>query len=212
MNDSKFTAHSFMLVFTIIAAIFFFFAVNVVGMASRYTANDFYPIEGTDDLAIRYSTQKVSGIYRGDKNTGTLMLKGLYGFDWGSVADGDWLYLNEYSRSEMGMLFCRVVRVDMNSFEKEVLLDDAILRGRCASGELVCLDDCLMASTFPKTNCLCALYSIASPGLRPETDSAKVLFLDPQTAQVIYSVQDESALLEIFDAFYLEHTLEEVRG
>ena len=91
INDSKFSAHSFLLVFTIVAAIFFFFAVKVVDLADRYTANDYYPIEGTDDLAIRYSTQKTSGIYRGDKNTSTLMLEGLYGFDWGCVADGDWL-------------------------------------------------------------------------------------------------------------------------
>ena len=117
MNDSKFTVHSLLLVFTIMTAIFFFFAVKVVDLADHYTANDYYPIEGTDDLAIRYSSQKASGIYRGDKNTSTLMLKGLYGFDWGCVADGDWLYLNEYRSSEIGMRFCRVVRVDMNNFK-----------------------------------------------------------------------------------------------
>ena len=212
MNDSKFTVHSLLLVFTIMTAIFFFFAVKVVDLADHYTANDYYPIEGTDDLAIRYSSQKASGIYRGDKNTSTLMLKGLYGFDWGCVADGDWLYLNEYRSSEMGMRFCRVVRVDMNSFEKEVLLEDAILRGRCASGEIVCLDECMMPSTFPKTNCLCALYAVAAPQLRPDSDGAKVVYLDPQTAQELYSVRDEAALSEDFDAIYLERTLGEVRG
>ena len=211
MNDSKFTVHSLLLVFTIMTAIFFFFAVKLADLASHRALNEYYPIEGTD-LAIRYSSQKTNGIYRGDRVTGTLMLEGLYGFDWGCAAEGDWLYLNEYRSSELGMRFCRVVRVDMNSFEKEVLLEDAILRGRCASGEIVCLDDCMMPSTFPKTNCLCALYAVAAPQLRPGSEGAKVVFLDPQTARELYSVRDEAALSENFDAIYLDRTLGEVRG
>ena len=210
MNDSKFTAHSFVLIFTIVAAIFFFFGLKLVVMAEHYATNDYFPIEGTD-LAIRYSTMKTSGIYRGDKNTGTLMLEGRYGFDWGCVQDGDWLYLNEYNSSEMGLLFCRVVRVNTNTFEKEVLLEDSILRGRCASGEVVCLKNCMMPSVFPKTNCLCALYSVISPELHPREDGATILFLDPQTAQERFSVRDEAALTENLDELYLSRTLEEVK-
>ena len=212
LNDSKFTVHSFLLIFAVAAAILLFFSIKVVDMAGHYAVNDYYPIEGTDGLAIRYSTVKTSGIYRGDKNTGTLMLEGLYGFDWGCVAEGDMLYLNEYSRSELGLLFCRVVRVDTRSFTKEVVMENAILRGRSASGELVCLGNCLMPSTFPKTNALCALYAAASPGIRPEEDGAFVLFLDAQSGETLYSVHDEDAFSDSFEARYLARTLGEVRG
>lgn len=211
LNDSKFTSHSFVLVFTIAAAIFLFFAVKLVDLADHSAANDYYPIEGTP-YAIRYSSLKTSGIYRGDRNTGTLMLEGLYGFDWGCVAEGDWLYLNEYSRSNLGLLYCRVVRVNTKGFTKEVLLDNAILRGRCASGELVCLKNCLMPSVFPKTNALCALYAVTDPALRPGADGADVVFLDPTSAEALYTVHDDAVFESGFDARYLARTLGEVRG
>lgn len=211
MNDSRFTSHSFVLVFTIIAAIFLFFAVKLVDLADHGAVNDYYPIEGTE-YAIRYSSLKTSGIYRGDKNTGTMMLEGLYGFDWGCVAEGDWLYLNEYSRSDLGFLFCRVVRVDMRSFTKEVLMENAILRGRCASGELVCLKDCLMPSTFPETNVLCALYAVSDSAIHPGDNGADVVFLDAQSAEILFTVRDDQALSDGFDARYLARTLEEVKG
>ena len=211
MNDSRFTSHSFVLVFTIAAAIFLFFSVKLVDMADRNAVNNYYPIEGTED-AIRYSTLKTSGIYRGDRNTGTLMLKGLYGFDWGCAAEGDWLYLNEYSRSDLGLLYCRVVRVNVNGFEKEVLLDNAILRGCCASGELVCLKNCLMPASFPETNPLCALYAVTDPALRLGADDADVVFLDPRSAEALYTVHDGAVFSDDFDARYLARTLGEVRG
>ena len=211
MNDSKFTSHSFVLVFAIVTAIFLFFSVKLVDLADHYATNDYYPIEGTE-YAIRYSTLKTSGIYRGDKNTGTLMLEGLYGFDWGCVTEGDWLYINEYSRSDLGLLFCRVVRIDTRSFDKEVLMDNAILRGRCASGELVCLKNCLMPSSFPQTNALCALYAVTDGALRPEEEGADVVFLDAQSREELYSVHDGAAFDDGFDARYLARTLGEVRG
>ena len=211
MNDSRFTSHSFVLVFTILTAIFLFFAVKLADLADHRPVNDYYHIKGTE-YAIRYSTLKTSGIYRGDKNTGTLMLEGLYGFDWGCAAEGDWLYLNEYSRSSLGLLFCRVVRVDMRSFEKEVLMENAILRGRCASGELVCLKGCLMPSAFPKTNVLCSLYAVTDPSLRPGDDGADVVFLDARSAETLFTVRDDAVFSDGFDARYLARTLEEVRG
>ena len=211
LNDSKFTVHSFMLVFTIFAAIILFFFVGVVEMADRRALNDFYPIEGTD-LAVRYSSKIDSGLYRGDKNTGVLLVKGQFGFDWGAAIEGDKLYLNEYERSDLGFLFSRVVCIDLTNLEKTVLYEDAILRGRCASGELVCLGGYLSPSSFPKSNPFCRLYGIASPETRPDNDSALVLYFDPQSTKLLYCTRDDEALRGDFEQRYLAHTLAEVRG
>ena len=87
---------------------------------------------------------------------------------------------------------------------------DTVLRGRCASGELVCVGDALMEANAPKTNPLCQFYGL-SAGIHPEKDGALVLFLDPDTAQVVYSVWDDEALTDGFEERYLNCTLGEVR-
>lgn len=104
-----------------------------------------------------------------------------------------------------------MVRVDTADFEKSVLLEDAILRGRCASGELVCLSGSFMDFNYPQTNELCRLYALSSETLRTE-GGALVCFLDPESGEILYSARDEGSLTGDFDARWLARTLEEVRG
>lgn len=211
MRETKLTLNAFLLVILLISAIFFFFTVRMVSLAFHPAVNVFAPIEGTE-LSVCYSSIKPNGIYEGPQNTAVMKLEGDFGYDWGAAKTERWLYLNEYTASELGLTLSRLVRVDLESFEKQELLGDAILRGRCASGELVCLSDSLLPSNYPKTNALCRLYALAAPGLRPESDGARVLFIDPDTGEILYSVRDEEALAEGFEQRYLQRTLEEVRG
>ena len=209
MRDTKFTLNSLLLVVMIISAIFFFFSIKLYNMAARHAVNEFYPIEGTD-YAVRYSNLQPSGIYQGGKTTGVLKLEGSFGYDWGAAAEGGALYLNEYEHTDLGLTISSVVRVDTDTFEKTVLLRDAVLRGRCASGELVCLSGCFMAFDYPETNALCRLYSLSSRTLRPQSPGADVVYLDPATGEVVCTLRDEQALDGGFEARYLERTLGEV--
>lgn len=211
MRETKFTLNSLLLVVLIFSAIFFFFAVKMLDLADQRAVNDYFPIEDSP-YSVRYSSQKPNGIYIGDKVTGTLCLEGRFGYDWGAAAQDGMLYLNEYRITDLGLTICSVVRVDTSSFEKTVLMEDSILRGRCASGELVCLADCFMDFNFPQTNALCRLYALSSDRLRPADSGATVCFLDPADGSLLYSVRDDEALSGDFEARYLARTLEEVRG
>ena len=210
MREAKFTLNALLLVILIISAIFFFFSIKMIDMADQSAVNDYYPIEGSK-YSVRYSSIKPNGIYVGDKITGTLCLEGRFGYGWGAAAEGDVLYFNEYAQTDLGLTLCSVVRVDTADFEKTVLLEDAILRGRCASGELVCLSGSFMDFNFPETNELCRLYALSSGTLRTD-GGALVCFLDPDSGEILYSARDEGTAAGDFDARWLARTLEEVRG
>ncbi len=211
MRETKFSMNALVLVVIIFSAITFFVSIRLVDLADRRAVNEFYPVEGTD-VAVRYSNLYPNGIYKGDRVNGVLKVPGDFGHDWGAAAIGDQLYVNEHTRSDMGMVICHVVRVDLNTFEKEVLWRDTMLRGRCASGELVCLKGFLMPSNFPKTNSLCRLYSESSEDIRPESEGGVVMFVDGESGEILYSVRDDEAQTDVFERRYLERTLEEVRG
>lgn len=195
----------------IFSAIIFLFTIKLVDLSDHTAVNDYYPIEGTD-LGVRYSSLSPNGIYQGGKTTGQLKLEGTFGYDWGAAVEGNTLYLNEYTSTDVGVMLCQLVRVDLDSYDKEILRRDTILRGRCASGELVCLGGYLMPSSFPATNPLCKFYAMSDPDIRPADSSALVLFLDPATGEVVYSVRDDEALTESFEGRYLARTLQEVMG
>ena len=199
MREAKFTLNALLLVVLIVSAIFFFFSITLFNLSHQYAVNDYVPIEGTP-YSVRYSSQKPNGIYIGDKVT------------WGAAAEGDRLYLNEYRVTDLNVTLCSVVRVDTETFEKTVLMKDSVLRGRCASGELVCLADCFMDFNYPQTNPLCRLYALSSETLRPRSAGATVCFLDPADGSLVYAVRDEEALAGDFEARWLARTLEEVRG
>ena len=211
MRETKFTMNALVLVVIIFSAITFFFAVKLVDMADLTAVNQFYPVENSN-VAVRYSSVYPNGIYEGNRINGVLKVEGFFGYDWGAAAEGDTLYINEYSQTSFGLMLCHLMRVDLNTYEKTVFRRDTMLRGRCASGELVCVEGFMMASDFPKTNALCRLYALSSKNIRPEGDSAVVLFLDPNTGEVLYSVRDDEALTDVFESRYLARTLEEVRG
>ena len=210
MNNTKFTMNALLIVVMIFAAIGLFFTIKLVNMADRLPVNDFYNIEGTD-LSIRYSSLEPSGIYRGNENSHTLVMEGNYGYDWGAIADGDSLYINEYTGTDLGLILCNLVKIDLNTFEKETLYKDTILRGRCKSGELVLMKGYIMPSNAPRNNSLIKFYSMASPDIRTDDNSAVVVYLDPSTGEEVYSLKDKSAKTDTFDSRFIERTLEEVK-
>lgn len=209
MRNAKFTLNSFILVVIVITGIFLFFSISVVDLADGSAMNEYYPVDGCE-ANVCYSNLRPCGLYVGDKNTGTLKLEGNYGHDWGAAAVGRTLYINEYTPTSYGLTLCRLVKVDLDTYDKQVLYPDTILRGRCASGELVCLGGFLMPTGYPKTDSLLSLYSFSSKELQPENDSALVMFLDPETGEVVYSERNDEALTIDLDRFYLSRTLEEV--
>ena len=209
MGNAKFTLNAFILVLIIAPAIVFFFTVALVDFANHPAINEYHPIEGTD-AAVCYRSLEPSGIYEGDRVNAVLKLEGEFGFDWGLVREGDILYTNEYTRSALGLIISQVVRIDLKSYEKEVLLSDAILRGRCASGELVCLSGTLLPSANPGENSLCRLYALSAPWIDPEGKLAEIVYLDPASGRELLRLRD-SQLSAKFEQLYLQRTLEEVR-
>ncbi len=214
MRQSKFTFQAFLIIVLIFSVMAFFFTLFLSGMADKAWnphVNDSYEIEGTD-LTIRYSDKKGNGIYEGDAVNGTLKVEGSFGHDWGIALEGDYLYLNEYRTSTLGMMFCHLVRINLKTFEKEDLMQNTILRGQCTSGELVCVSDVLMPSMQPKTNELARLYAMTSANIKPKSDKGSVLFIDPTDTKILYETEDDDALSENFAALYLDHSLEEIRS
>lgn len=210
MPAPKFSLNAFLLVVLLAAAMVFFITVTVTDLADRTAVNTFSPIEGTE-LAVRYSSLEPNGIYRGSENVNTLLLKGNFGTDWGAAAEGDAVYLNEYDETDLGVMLCSVVRVQVPDMQKTVLLRNAVLRGRCASGELVCTCGLMLPSNNPEDSALCMLWRLTDSSVRSGGEPERVLFLDPQTGQAVYETACDAAEQD-FDARFLSRTLEEVRG
>lgn len=208
MDSPKFSLNAFLLVFILFSALLFFFTVKVMDIADRTPVNSFTPIEGTE-LSVRYSSLEPNGICSGTENVNTLLLKGNFGTDWGAAAIGDRLYLNHYRTTDLGVLLSDVVCVDTDTFQETVLLRNAVLRGRCASGELVCLGGVLLSANYPEDNALCRLYSLTDGNLL--TDGATVFYLDPDSGEPLYTLRDDMAG-EDFETRFLDRTLAEVRG
>ena len=208
MNRAKFTMNALLLIVIIFSALAFFFTVVMVDLADRTAVNEYIPVEGTD-YAIRYSSLEPNGLYQGPENTCRLVAEGDFGSEWGACPVGDSLYLNEYRSTELGMLLCDLVRVDLNTKEKTVVYRDTILRGRCASGELVCVSGRMLLADFPETNPLCRFYRLTEKNNAPD-GGADVMFLDPQTLAETYSVAVDDPFAPDFEARYLQKTLAEV--
>ena len=207
MRSPKLSVNTLLLILLIFGGFTFFITLFIVRMADRTGVNTFNPVEGTD-YAIRYSSLEPNGLYQGNEVVNSLVVKGNFGFDWGSALEGERLYLNEYNTSDMGVMHSDLVCVDLTAKRKETLLTDAILRGKCASGELVCVRGVFLPANEPESNILCKFYALTAPGLH---DGAEVLFLDPATGEIVYRVRDDEAMSNAFEARYLKRTLEEVR-
>ncbi len=203
MNGSRFGMNALLLVILIFSAIIFLITVKLAGVSARFAVNEYYLLEGTD-LGIRYSSAAENGICQGvNGNTAVLRLAGDFGHDWGAALEGSTLYLNEYSTTELGLMLCRVVKVDTETFQKQVLLEDAILRGRGKNGELVCVSGCLLPSDYPKTNALARLYAMADGNLDPAGDGGLVQLLDPAAGLLIREEYDGEVMGEGFAARWL---------
>lgn len=208
MNRAKFSMNALLLVVIIFSALAFVFTIVLVDLADRRAVNDYNPIEGTD-YAVRYSSLEPNGLYKGPENTCKLVAEGNFGSDWGAFTVGDRLYLNEYTSTDLGVLLCSVVGIDLNTGEKTVLYRDTILRGICASGEPVCVSGRMLPANFPETNPLCRFYRLTENNNAPE-GGADVIFLDPQTLEEAYSVTVSDPFSPIFEKQYLQKTLTEV--
>jgi len=211
MSNAKFTMNSLVIIAIIFSAILFFFTIAMVDMANPYAQNEFYPIEGTDELAIKHSSIEPNGIYRGNENTAVLVLEGTYGKDWGTTLAGEKLYLNEYDMTTVGMIIPEIVRVDINTLEKEILYKDAMIRGRCASGEMVCLEGYVMPSNFPETNSLLKFYSMSEKDLNPGANICNVTYIDPETGEAVLTLEEQPIIEKSFESKYIDCTLDEIR-
>lgn len=178
MNRSRFTLNALLVVVICFSAIIFVVALLVPNVTDSRVTNDFYPIADTD-FAVVYSTKKPDGIYEGYRQTGELRLEGTFGHDWGLVYTEPYLYTNEYTTTQLGLALCSVVRIDLQSFEKEVLFEDAILTGQDDSGDLVIGVGSLMPSAFPETNSLCKLYAMTDDGIDIENPDGSVIHFNP---------------------------------
>ena len=211
MNNTKFTMNALLVIMTVFSAIGLLFTVGIYDMGQHvYLITDYQAIKGTD-LSIRYSTKDPSGIYRGSKYDDELVIEGDFGYDKGTTFSEGRLYLNEYRYTDTRLMLCDAVCVDTDNAGKKVIVKNGMLRGRCESGELVCLGDCLLQTNMPETNSLCRLYAMTSPEIDPLSGSATVLFIDPASGEIVYTAEDDSASAEEFDERWLSRTLEEVR-
>ena len=214
MNDAKFSMNALLLIVIIFTAIGFFFTVKLAKLADHSIVGEYYPIEGTD-LGVKYAAGEPSGVYRGGRNSRDLKLEGLFGYDWGAAAAGDSLWINEYTKTDLGLMHCRVIRVDLREFSTETLSEDTVLRGRSASGELVCLGGCLLPVNSPAVNPLCRLYALSDRAMYAEGsrlsltgDWGEVLYVDPETGEVLLRSWDDEVSAS-FDEKYLNRSPEE---
>ncbi len=192
----------------IFSALAFLFRVKLTGMADRTAINVYSKIDGTEDLAIRYSNLEPDGIYKGSENNNELLVEGTFGYDWGCVVEGDYLYINEYKTSDLGVLTSKLVKINLKTFEKQTLYNNTVLRGKCASGELVATSDYLLPANKPETNRFCSLYNLTASS--SSDDREKVLYINPENGEIIFSTAQNLGIKESFEEHYLEHTLEEV--
>lgn len=210
MRAPKFGMNALILILILVSAFGYFFTVKLVDFSSRSAVNEFYPIDDSE-YAVRYSNLLPNGIYRGKlENTSKLVTEGDFGYDWGAALTGDTLIVNEYSLSNLNVMLCNLVKIDLKTGEKTLLRRDTVLRGRCASGELVCVSGTMMDINYPETNSLCPFFLLTNPDV--SFGKQLVSYLDPATGETLFSTREETVLEKAFDKRYLERTLEEVMG
>ncbi len=209
MSKTKFTFNSFIALVIVFSAMAFFFTVGLADMSDTRIVNEEYRIEGTD-YSIRYAELIPAGIYKGIGSSAELICEGSFGYDWGAAYENGKIFCNEYHTTTFGQFVSDVVEIDVTSGEKRVLLDDAIMVGRCASGEIVAFDGFAMSSWYPGTNPLFSVYSMTSCKLKSEDGSALVTWIDPSTGESAASMRASGVYDEGTAELYTSHTLSEV--
>ena len=216
MNNSKFSMNALLVVVIIFSAIGLFVTVKLYDMAAHVVVvNQMVPIDGSEASSdyqgywVRYSTLEPSGIYEGYENTATLRVEGDFGSGWGASVTDDYIYVNKYSYTDVGLTLCDLVRIDRSTYQGETILKNTILRGTCKSGELVCVTGTMLPVNNPGTNSLYDLYAMTSHDVS-RNGKATVIFIDPSTAEIVYSTPEEDTGSDSFDSLYIDKTLEEV--
>ena len=108
-------------------------------------------------------------------------------------------------------MHCNLVKIDLKTYEKTLVARDTMLRGRCSTGELVCVADAAVLSNVPADNPLWSLFAMSTKAVTPQKKGANVLLLDPVSGEVVYSVWETGAAEENFiEDRYVGKTLDEV--
>lgn len=202
MKKTTFTLNSFMLIIVLFSTLFLFVTVDLYNMSDRSISNSSYPI-GDTGYYVQYTTLRPSGIYAGESIFSGLVLEGYYGYDWGAAVCDSVLYCNEYHTTDLGFMTCDLVRIDLDTFAKKTVIGNAMLRGRCADGSLLCYEGVVIPDWFPETNPLYRLYAASDPELRMEEGSAIVCVLDPDSGAMLFRERDDAALTDEREASYL---------
>ena len=207
MSKNKFNLNSLLLVILVLSIIAFAVILSANKLSRWYHYRDDQPIEGTD-LIIRYSTVRQCGIYRGDQ----LMIEGKFGQEWDSVVVDGKFYGNEYSTTTFDMMKCDFVSIDLDTFEKTLIAENASIRGICESGELVYLTGFLPPTWFSDTNKLRTLCCMGDSAFTPEPEGAGINYLDTSSGKTVFSFTDPAALSSDRMTAYLERSLTEVKN
>ena len=207
MKQTKFTFNSLMIVVIIFTAMLLFVTVKLVALSDVNPVNSFEPIEGTT-LAVKYSSLEPDGLYEGSQANAKLVLEGSFGFDWGAVVKEDYLFINEYFKSDLGFVRSDVVKINLKTHQKQILLKNAVLRGQTRSGELVMVNDYILPSNAPQTNSLCKLYRFADFGALGAENRSTVIFMDAESSKVLF--QTQTIVAKNFEEQYIQKTLEEI--
>ncbi len=208
MQKVKFSFNAFIMMLIIFSIFVIFVFFGLTDMANIRINNDVYEIEGTD-YSVRYTELTPSGLYKGKGYAGELKVEGNFGYDWGvSIEDGV-LYCNEYRMTSLGMMVSDFVRIDLETYEKKVVIKNAMMIGKCESGEIVCLDGFMMPSWQFETNSLYKLYSMSSDTIRAEDDVVTVRYFDG--GKTVYSFEDSMTDEDRIE-YYRSLDLKEVNG
>ena len=211
MNERKFTVNSLVLIVMIFSLALLFFTVNLVTMAEPYAENSFYRIEGTK-YYVHYSTMDPSGIYLGSGRTAELMIEGKYGHDWGAALVGNTYYCNEMKDTDFGLMVTDVVKIDLTTFKKETVLRNSMIRGKCASGELIIYEGYISPTWSPDVNPFRCVFRVSDSKIQEDADAAVVSWYDTSSDSIVYSKTDPNAHHNKREEYYISRTLEEVRG
>ena len=209
MYREKFTYNAFVVTFIIFSAILLFFTVSVFDMSDTSIINESYKIEDTN-YYVRYTTHIPSGIYDSDEKLANLLIEGKYGYDWAAVHEGDYIYCSEYHSTTFGYMTSDLVKISLKDFSKQIIMKDAMLNGRCASGELICYKGVLMPNWFRNSNPLADIYAIGANSKIYEGNGALVCLLNPTNDEIVYEIEDKDALSENRTEFYRNSTLGEI--
>ena len=202
MGRPKFSLNVLIFIIMLFSAAFLFVSVYLYDFADRSAMNEIYPL-GDTGLYIRYATHIDSGLYDGDETWARCLSRGMYGYNQGAWTNGESLIVNEYHRTKYGFMTCDLVKIDLHSFEKELLEKDTILLGESSSGKLLLAKGAVMPNWFTDTNSLYPLYMLTSGRTENLKAGPEAVFLDPENGEMISEGHDKDLFLNERQAYYL---------